>query len=93
MNYPKISWFNFNNGFRFTGKPNFDAEATQKKFERFILDKEGFVALYAETQLTREDFNEMLDLKTYERLRKELGCEKAFPHMYEKVSKIGRTAI
>ena len=29
-------------------------------------------------------------LKTYHKLRKEFDCEKAFPHAYEKISKLGR---
>ena len=61
--------------------------------ERHAIDHEGYVALYAETQLTFEEFNEMFaeNFKTYTHLRKEMDCEKAFPHVYEKVSKLGRS--
>ena len=60
--------------------------------ERYAIDHEGYVAPYAETQLTFEEFNEMFDfqLKNYHKLRKEFDCEKAFPHVYEKISKLGR---
>lgn len=64
----------------------------QRALERFAIDHNGYVAPYAETQLTREEFNEMFGfgLKTYHRLRREMDCEKAFPHVYEKISKLGR---
>jgi hypothetical protein len=53
------------------------------------------VALYAETQLTREEFNEMLafPLRNYARVRKEFGAEAAFPHIYEKISLLGRKPL
>ena len=48
---------------------------------------------YAETQLTFEEFNEMFSfsLRIYKQLRKEMECENAFPHVYEKISKLGRS--
>jgi len=50
-------------------------------------------APYAETQLTREEFSEMFGVaqQKYQKLREELNCEKAFPHVYEKISKLGRS--
>eukprot|EP00095_Tigriopus_kingsejongensis_P005765 maker-scaffold51_size454968-snap-gene-3.27 protein:Tk05765 transcript:maker-scaffold51_size454968-snap-gene-3.27-mRNA-1 annotation:"24-dehydrocholesterol reductase" len=77
----------------FTKLTSYHPVETQKKFEKFLTDHDGFAALYAETQFTEEEFREHVDLTTYERLRKELNCEGAFPHLYEKVSKIGRSAI
>lgn len=65
----------------------------QKRFEKYMIDHEGFPALYAETQFTEEEFRQMVNLDTYERLRRELNCEGAFPHLYEKVSKLGRSPI
>ena len=61
--------------------------------ERYAIDHEGYVAPYAETQLTFEEFNEMFEfqLRNYHKLRKEYDCEKAFPHVYEKISKLGRS--
>ena len=60
--------------------------------ERYAIDHEGYAAPYAETQLTFEEFNEMFhfSLQKYMKLRAELQCEKAFPHVYEKISKLGR---
>ena len=69
----------------------------QRRMERFAIDHQGYAApapmAYAETQLTFEEFNEMFaySLKTYDKLRKDLDCEKAFPHVYEKISKLGRS--
>lgn len=68
---------------------------------KLILKLEGFYVnsfisimqgLYAEVFLTYEQFNEMFDGETYRRVRKELPLtEEAFPEVYEKVSKIGRS--
>ena len=59
------------------------------------MDHQGYAALYAETQLTEEEFWEMFNcqgrLDQYEQLRKEYKCEKAFPKVYEKISKLGRS--
>eukprot|EP00921_Rhytidocystis_pertsovi_P008969 GHVQ01014524.1.p1 GENE.GHVQ01014524.1~~GHVQ01014524.1.p1 ORF type:complete len:501 (+),score=46.83 GHVQ01014524.1:113-1615(+) len=71
-------------------KPNFDRVGVQRKWERFAIDHKGYVAFYAETQLTKEELLEMMDLKTYDKVRKDNNCEKAFPHMYEKISNVGR---
>ena len=61
--------------------------------ERYAIDHQGYAAPYAETQLTYEEFNEMFEysLRTYHKLREQLDCEKAFPHVYEKISKLGRS--
>ena len=60
--------------------------------ERYAIENDAYAALYAETQLTFEEFYEMFgfNLRNYDKLRKELDCEKAFPHVYEKISKLGR---
>ena len=78
---------------RYSPIPNFDPIASQKRMERHAIDTGNYVALYAETQLTREDFDEMFEfnLRNYVALRKRMRCEKAFPHVYEKISKLGRT--
>ncbi|TRY78727.1 hypothetical protein TCAL_09304 [Tigriopus californicus] len=77
----------------FTGVKSYHPVEGQKRFEKYMIDNEGFPALYAETQFTEEEFRQMVNLDTYERLRRELNCEGAFPHLYEKVSKLGRTSI
>ena len=63
--------------------------------EKFATEHQGYAALYAETQLTEEEFIKMFNdhgqLDAYHKLRKELDCEKAFPTIYEKVSRLGRS--
>ena len=56
------------------------------------MEKNSYVALYAETQLTRAEFDKMFEfnLRNYYALRKRFDVEKAFPHVYEKISKLGR---
>lgn len=59
-----------------------------RTFEKFTLEHEGLQALYADTLLTFEDFNQMfspfhqLYVKTRARLP---NCDQAFPIIYEKV--------
>ena len=43
--------------------------------------------LYADSYLSREDFRTMFDHSLYDRLRKALDCEKAFPEVYGKVNR------
>ena len=80
---------------RFSPIPNFDPIASQKHMERFAVDHEGFVAMYAETLFTEEEHKKMFDnwgwTDRYQKLRKELSCEKAFPTAYEKISRLGRS--
>ena len=61
--------------------------------ERFAVEHQGFVGLYAETLLTEDEYKEMFSfwIDSYEKLRKELRCEKAFPTAYEKISRLGRS--
>ena len=63
--------------------------------ERYFTEHEGHAALYAETRMTRQEFNQMFapTLKVYEKVRKELNCEKAFPHVYDKVSSKARNEL
>ena len=54
------------------------------------------MALYADTYLSREQFDKMYVTfsKLYEQERKRNPLtEKAFPHVYEKISLLGRTNI
>ena len=64
----------------------------QRKIERYLIENRGFVALYGETELSIEEFYEMFEdvRNNYDRLRKRYDCEKAFPHVYNKISKLGR---
>ena len=78
---------------RFTGVPTFTRTAVHKRLEDVCLELDGFVALYADTFFGREKFDKMYYKysKLYEMVRKQMPLtEKAFPHVYEKISSIGR---
>ncbi len=49
-----------------------------------------FEGLYPDVCLTKEEFEEMFDTKTYDKVRKDLNCEDAFPHAYDKISRVAR---
>ena len=71
---------------------NYNKESCQKKTEQWCLERGGFVALYAETFLTKEEFLKMFhpSMQYYDEMRKEYGGENAFPHVYEKISSNAR---
>lgn len=49
-----------------------------------------FQMLYADVYMDREEFWEMFDGQLYHRLREELGCNEAFPEVYDKICKSAR---
>jgi len=71
----------------------FDPETTQKCMESYTTECNGFAALYAETKLTYEEYSKMFAcfLRVYDSVRRKYNCEKAFPHVYHKISSQGRT--
>jgi len=73
-------------------KKGFHKVECQKRIEKWLLQNEGFVALYGETELTKEQFYEMFEdaRNHYDRLRKKYDCEDAFPHVYNKISRLGK---
>ena len=84
-----------NTFYRWSPIAGFDPIESQRTMERFAMDNRGFAALYAETQLSEQDFKEMFNIQgrldLYEQTRKKYQCERAFPTIYEKVSKLGRS--
>ena len=78
--------------FRDSPIKGFTKIACQKHIEKFCLEKGGFAALYGETELTMEQFYQMFEdgMRHYDGLRKKYNCDKAFPHVYDKISKVGR---
>ncbi|XP_022101668.1 delta(24)-sterol reductase-like [Acanthaster planci] len=63
---------------------------TTRRVEEFVRSVHGFQMLYADTHMTREEFRQMFDHTLYDKLRHRLGCEKAFPEIYDKISKAAR---
>lgn len=53
---------------------------------RFTADLGGYPFLYADTFMTREEFEQMFDLTAYEKARQKYNAVGAFPHLHDKVS-------
>jgi len=72
-------------------KRPFVARDALRNIEAYVRSVNGYQALYADCMMTREEFRIMFDHKDYDRLRKKLPlCEKAFPEIYDKISKQAR---
>ncbi|XP_068599860.1 delta(24)-sterol reductase [Brachionichthys hirsutus] len=69
---------------------HFEANASVRQLEKFVRDVHGFQMLYADVYMTREEFWQMFDGRLYHRLREELGCEDAFPEVFDKICKSAR---
>nr|XP_053628727.1 delta(24)-sterol reductase-like isoform X2 [Cherax quadricarinatus]XP_053628728.1 delta(24)-sterol reductase-like isoform X2 [Cherax quadricarinatus]XP_053628729.1 delta(24)-sterol reductase-like isoform X2 [Cherax quadricarinatus] len=66
-------------------KKRFDAVHVMRELERFTADMGGYPFLYADTFMTRKEFEEMFDLTAYEQVRHKYNAEHAFPHLYDKI--------
>ena len=72
-------------------QPGFDGRTALPLLERFVIDHQGYQALYAKTLLSEADFRRMFDHTAYDRLRESLPyCKQAFGEIYDKVSSKGR---
>ena len=56
-----------------------------REMEAFTQSVRGFPFLYADTFMTREEFEAMFDLRLYRKVRAEVGADGAFPDLYEKI--------
>ncbi len=75
------------------GKANFDNAVALPLLEKFVIEQQGYQALYARTFMSSEDFRTMFDHSDYDRLREQLPyCRQAFEEVYDKVSSKGRVA-
>jgi len=64
-----------------------------RRFEKFTLDHGGYQALYAETLMSYEEFNQMFAQfkEHYWKAKAQLPLSlEAFPEVYDKVSRQGR---
>ncbi len=74
-------------------KANFDNNSALPLLEKFVMDHQGYQALYAKTTLSREDFRIMFDHSDYDNVRARLAfCTQAFDEVYDKVSSKGRVS-
>ena len=78
--------------YRAANAPNYKKEVVQRKMESWCVEHAGYVALYAETFLTKTEFTKMfyVQLKYYDELRKKYGLDEAFPESYDKISSAAR---
>ena len=67
------------------GSPTFKAIESTRAVEDFVRSVQGFQMLYADMYQTREEFRTMFHHETYDRMRKTLRADKAFPEVYDKV--------
>lgn len=56
-----------------------------RAMEKFTQEVRGFPFLYADTFMTRDEFEHMFDLRLYREVRRKYGADAAFPDLYEKI--------
>ena len=66
------------------GEP-FRTVHAMREMEAFTQSVRGFPFLYADTFMTREEFEQMFDLKLYRAVRATYAAEGAFPDLYDKI--------
>jgi len=62
-----------------------DAKAHTRALEDMARRMKGYQMLYADTFMTREEFEEMFNHEPYREVRKAYGADRAFPEVYDKV--------
>jgi len=61
-----------------------DAVSAMRKMEAYTRSVGGYHFMYADTFLSKEEFEEMFDLTAYEQVRSKYHAVGAFPHVYDK---------
>lgn len=56
-----------------------------RAMEAFTCEVRGFPFLYADTFMTRDEFEQMFDLRLYRGVRERYGATGAFPDLYDKI--------
>jgi len=64
---------------------SYDAIAMVREMERYTRDVKGYQCLYADTFMTREEFEDMFDHTHYRKMREKYHAVGAFPEVYDKV--------
>nr|XP_053640235.1 delta(24)-sterol reductase-like isoform X1 [Cherax quadricarinatus] len=72
------------------GVPSYEPTHTTRRIEKFVRKHKGFQMMYADSYMTREEYREMFDHSLYDKMRKKLHCERAFPEVYDKVNRKAR---
>lgn len=55
-----------------------------REMEKFIRHAGGYSFLYADTFMSKNEFDQMFDLTLYEKCRQKYHAQCAFPHLYDK---------
>jgi Delta24-sterol reductase len=67
--------------------PGFDGDTELHNLEQFVIENNGYQALYAKTLLSRTDFRKMFHHTKYDEIREKMpDCKRAFGEVYDKVS-------
>jgi len=61
------------------------ASVAVAKMEEWLIQNEGYSALYAMVELSRENFGKMFDREYYERIREKYHCVEHFMDTYDKI--------
>ncbi|KDQ21010.1 hypothetical protein BOTBODRAFT_27023 [Botryobasidium botryosum FD-172 SS1] len=69
---------------------NFEAQRSLRKVEAFVRSVKGYQALYADTLMTSEEFEEMFECEGLENTRKQFGSDLLLPRVWEKVNAAAR---
>jgi Delta24-sterol reductase len=64
---------------------DYSALAATRQMEKFLLARRGYQALYAVTQLARDEFSAMFDRQLYDRVRRDYGATGVLMDVYDKV--------
>jgi delta24-sterol reductase len=69
----------------------FHAKNTCRALEDCVRRMKGYQMMYADSYMTKEEFKEMFDHETYNKLRAKLPhCTTAFPEVYDKICRAAR---
>eukprot|EP00421_Protoceratium_reticulatum_P073090 CAMPEP_0168404568 /NCGR_PEP_ID=MMETSP0228-20121227/24705_1 /TAXON_ID=133427 /ORGANISM="Protoceratium reticulatum, Strain CCCM 535 (=CCMP 1889)" /LENGTH=615 /DNA_ID=CAMNT_0008418193 /DNA_START=50 /DNA_END=1893 /DNA_ORIENTATION=- len=64
---------------------DYDVVEQIRAVEDFVASVDGFEMLYADSYMSRKEFAKMFDRALYDKLRAQLGGDKAFPDIYDKI--------
>ncbi len=66
------------------GEP-YNATLAMRAMEHFTREVGGYSFLYADTFMTRDEFERMFDMSLYREVRVKYGADGAFPDLYDKI--------
>lgn len=66
-------------------KKSWDAEKAVRSMEKFARDHNGFQMLWADTFMTKDEFEQTFDLTDYHKIRHKYKADIGFPEVWEKV--------